>query len=352
MFFKLSALVKLSCVTFLVIPVTAGPVTPDVSTLSVVVSGPDTVTDAKNLHLNVTVTNTGQRSLKLINYPWSPLSTSPTDSFLISGPNQVSPDFSGIAVKYAGIDYVAAKGQDDAFTVLAAGQSVVLTHDLSKGYNFKNSGLGKYTIDTLGSFYHVDDSKRVVSIKATTKSHQLMLNGNIPAFDPSPDMLTEFATFVNCTPAQQNQINQAINAARGYVAESIRYINNHTVATPRFTTWFGAFQNARHTTVLSHFNSLARRGNEFTAWKYTCNPSNCQPGYFAYVYREIYGEVYLCGAFWRAPASGTDSQAGTLVHEGTHFSATANTDDIAYGQPASRELARTDPDRAISVGIR
>ena len=28
--------------------------------------------------------------------------------------------------------------------------------------------------------------------------------------------------------------------------------------------------------------------------------------------------VYVCGAFWSAPATGTDSKAGTLVHEMCH----------------------------------
>ena len=28
-----------------------------------------------------------------------------------------------------------------------------------------------------------------------------------------------------------------------------------------------------------------------------------------------FGTINLCGAFWDAPATGTDSKAGTLVHE-------------------------------------
>ncbi|WP_308628312.1 M35 family metallo-endopeptidase [Massilia genomosp. 1] len=35
--------------------------------------------------------------------------------------------------------------------------------------------------------------------------------------------------------------------------------------------------------------------------------------------------LYVCGAFWRAPVTGTDSQGGTLVHEMSHFTAVAGT---------------------------
>lgn len=41
--------------------------------------------------------------------------------------------------------------------------------------------------------------------------------------------------------------------------------------------------------------------------------------------------MYLCGAFWNAPNTGTDSKAGTLIHEASHFTVYGATDDWAYG---------------------
>jgi len=60
------------------------------------------------------------------------------------------------------------------------------------------------------------------------------------------------------------------------------------------------------------------------------------------------GVVYLCGAFWYAPNTGTDSKAGTLIHESSHFTAHGGTRDWAYGQAACKNLAITYPDRAIN----
>ncbi|CAF3733890.1 unnamed protein product [Rotaria sp. Silwood1] len=43
---------------------------------------------------------------------------------------------------------------------------------------------------------------------------------------------------------------------------------------------------------------------------------------------------------------GTDSKAGTLVHEVSHFSIVAGTDDYAYGQSSALALAKTNPAKA------
>ncbi|KAF9463907.1 hypothetical protein BDZ94DRAFT_1257728 [Collybia nuda] len=313
--------------------------------LSVVVSGPGIVTNVKNLRLNVTVTNTGQETLKLINDPWSPLTTSPTDSFLITGPTKISPTFIGISVKYVGVDYIAANGTSSAFTVLGPGEFVIVTHDLSKGYNFKESGPGKYTFHAASLFHYVGSGRRAVPINTITRSHQLTLRGNLSPVDRNPGV-HEFAMFNNCTAVQQTNIESAITGARTYVSNAISFLSSHNTTNTRYTTWFGAFKNTRYQSVLSNFTSLTTRGNEFSAWLYDCSLVGCDPGDYAYVDTDVYGKVYLCESFWTAPATGTNSKAGILVHEGTHFQATGHTRDIAIGKRACRELANTKPGKA------
>ena len=57
--------------------------------------------------------------------------------------------------------------------------------------------------------------------------------------------------------------------------------------------------------------------------------------------------VHLCNAFWNAPSLGIDSKAGTLVHETSHFTVVAGTQDYAYGTTAAKNLAISNPDRAV-----
>jgi peptidyl-Lys metalloendopeptidase len=53
----------------------------------------------------------------------------------------------------------------------------------------------------------------------------------------------------------------------------------------------------------------------------------------------------LCSSFWSAPAMGSDSKAGALIHEHSHNA--ARTEDLTYGRSQARELAARSPERAI-----
>jgi peptidyl-Lys metalloendopeptidase len=75
----------------------------------------------------------------------------------------------------------------------------------------------------------------------------------------------------------------------------------------------------------------------------TCKKKNV----YAYVYPNQPYKIFLCGVFWTAPATGTDSKAGTLIHEMSHFNVVASTDDWAYGQTNAKNLALSDPVKAI-----
>src|SRR6266436_3648901 len=96
--------------------------------LSLHLAGPETVDGVQNLKVVATITNIGNETLKLLNDPRGPLDTMPTDTFAIQNDTGKEPDFVGIRVKYVP-SVAVATGGDDAFTVLAPGQSVDVEHD-------------------------------------------------------------------------------------------------------------------------------------------------------------------------------------------------------------------------------
>lgn len=81
-----------------------------------------------NLKLVTTLVNTGDQTLKLLNDPRGPLSTLPTDTFVITDAKGARPAFTGVRAKYVP-DRAAALDDETVFTVLAPGQSVSITHD-------------------------------------------------------------------------------------------------------------------------------------------------------------------------------------------------------------------------------
>ena len=53
--------------------------------------------------------------------------------------------------------------------------------------------------------------------------------------------------------------------------------------------------------------------HDYSSFTYDCTCTESDT--YAYVYPDTFGYIYLCGAFWDAPNTGTDSRGGTLIHE-------------------------------------
>jgi peptidyl-Lys metalloendopeptidase len=70
-------------------------------------------------------------------------------------------------------------------------------------------------------------------------------------------------------------------------------------------------------------------------------------GVYAYVFANQPYKIYACPVFWTAPALGTDSKAGTMIHEMSHFTVVAGTQDFVYGQSGAAALAISNPANAL-----
>lgn len=147
-------------------------------------------------------------------------------------------------------------------------------------------------------------------------------------------------SYVGCSSTQISTAGSAVNSARGYSENGKGYLNAGTVG-PRYTTWFGAYTSTRYGNARSHFVSIDTAMDQGSGQvKINCG---CNQSYYAYVYPNRPYEIFVCRAFWSAPLTGTDSKAGTLIHEMSHFDIVANTDDVVYGQSGAKNLAINDP---------
>jgi len=67
----------------------------------------------------------------------------------------------------------------------------------------------------------------------------------------------------------------------------------------------------------------------------------------AYVYPVYPLDVYLCATYWQLETvGGYDTQAGSLIHELSHFIVVGGTQDYAYGPPNAQALALKDSTKA------
>ncbi|KAF9523095.1 peptidyl-Lys metalloendopeptidase [Crepidotus variabilis] len=306
--------------------------------LSLKVSGPAAVDGVDNLKIVTTLTNTGAETVKVLNDPNGPLSKLPTNTFTITDASGTTPAFNGVKAKY--VPKVAAAAS--AFTILAPGQSIDVEHNLSEAYNFTTSGAGTYDIHPNNLFYLVGDDSSIETVHAdTASSHSSKVSGKLAVSRSSA--VEKRATYKGCSSSQQSSLVSAASAAQSYAASAYSYANSISTGTTRYVTWFGTYTASRHSTIVSHYQKIS--GNTFSSNTYDCTCT--ESGTYAYVYPDTFGTIYLCGAFWSAPTTGTDSKGGTLIHESSHFTVNGGTDDYVYGQSAAKSLAKSNPGEAV-----
>jgi peptidyl-Lys metalloendopeptidase len=149
-------------------------------------------------------------------------------------------------------------------------------------------------------------------------------------------------TFSHCSNAQQAGIADSVQAAQAMAQDADAYLQANVLA-DRYANWFGLPDDARTATVGRHFGAIR---DAFATRPITVDCACTQPWY-AYVYANQPYTIHVCKAFWTAPMTGADSKGGTLVHEMSHFTAVAGTDDWVYGQAAAAALAGSHPERAV-----
>jgi peptidyl-Lys metalloendopeptidase len=162
----------------------------------------------------------------------------------------------------------------------------------------------------------------------------------VPAFAGS-------VSFIGCSNTRITQTSTALTSAESYASNALNYLNAGTRGA-RYTTWFGTYDSTRYSTARSHFSGISNAvSTQPLAFDCSTCPGTANASAYAYVYANAPYRIYLCNAFWAAPNTGTDSRAGTIIHEVSHFTVVAGTSDYAYGQSAARSLASSNPARAV-----
>lgn len=301
---------------------------------------------AANGAVEVIVTNTGNRIARV---PKWQLPDGALDAKLF----QVSRD--GQPVAYEGPMIKRGLPTADDFALLRPGQSYRMTADLAGAYDMRQRG--QYTVTLASPLQHASLSNDG-GMLSTARGLPMLLQsaplrvwhegGTATVADakakPAASLVSGGVTYVNCSSSQVTGAGDAVTSARGYSENAKGYLNGGSTG-PRYTTWFGAYTSSRYSTVRQHFVNIdAAIDQSGGQVKINCG---CNQNYYAYVYPTRPYEIFVCRAFWSAPRTGTDSKAGTLIHEMSHFNVVAGTDDHVYGQSGARNLASTNPASAV-----
>ncbi len=237
-------------------------------------------------------------------------------------------------------------------------ESKLVDVDLSKGYDLSRGG--SYTVQ-FGSYLDgartasgrriADGAGRMASLASVPVQlwvdERNVLGGLKPGAEAKPGgsgTVVNGVTYVGCSSTQISGAGAAITQARAYSENSKGYLAANKQGA-RYTTWFGAYNSSRYSTVNQHFVNIdAKMDQSNGAIKINCG---CSQNYYAYVYPTQPYQIWVCKAFWSAPNAGTDSKGGTLIHEMSHFNVVAGTDDHVYGQSGAKALAISNPTNAV-----
>jgi len=313
-----------------------------------------------NGSLQFKITNTSRQAIKVP--AWQlPSGTLDSDLFDVYR--------NGEKVDYVGKMIKRAPVTEADFITLRAGETKLINADLSSVYDMTSDGeysvrfksylqgakteKGQMLTTTNGRMAFLQSPDLRASIRGaapTVSDMQIELNSTEkaqPTLKRRPGTGTTVVngvSFVGCTTSQISGAGSGVVEARKYSENAKTYLNAGTTG-PRYTTWFGGYTSARYGTAGSHFNSIDTALDQSAGQiKINCG---CKQSYYAYVYPNQPYQIYVCNAFWTAPLTGTDSKAGTLVHETSHFDIVANTDDVVYGQTGAKSLAISNPDDAL-----
>jgi peptidyl-Lys metalloendopeptidase len=253
----------------------------------------------------------------------------------------------GEPVAYLGRIYKRPSPTDNDFFKMGASESLMKDVNLTSLYDFSRSGLYSITYRVAHPFKN--DNGRKVAKGLVSETLKVWIDGRPTAKvekagSTEQQAVAAVTSYVSCSKTQQKKIDSALSAAQGMASESLAYLAGMSTSSVRYDTWFGTYSSRLWGGVYDNFAAISDALDN-KPMTFDCS---CTQNYFAYVYPNSPYNIYLCSVFWRVSTTGTDSKAGTIIHETSHFNVVAGTDDYVYGQTGAMQLADSSPNQATN----
>ena len=291
--------------------------------------------------IKLTYNNISAKEVRLLGYATG-LSGSITEDIL-------SIWFEGQELDYIGVHAKRLAPRDKDYVLISPGQSVSKTVDLQEAYAVEKAGIYRAVLrtDLPTEQNELVKLQVVVQIGVTLVLEQDIPLPQLSSVNASPSQ------YQFCTNSQATQIAGAVVEAERYARVAKDALSGAPLSqrpsARRYKEWFGAYDPGRWATVESNFSRIySALSTKTLSFDCSCpNPPMGRTDIYAYVISNRHYEIFLCDVFWLVPLGGTDSKAGTIVHEVSHFSIVAGTGDSAYGHENTKILANSSPNAAI-----
>ncbi|MEU4244845.1 M35 family metallo-endopeptidase [Actinoplanes sp. NPDC026619] len=257
----------------------------------------------------------------------------------------------GTPVAYQGKLVKPAAPTAADYTSIPAGGTYTATMDLADEYDLSQPGT--FTVALASTQVRASAGTLRVNAGRATVRTSAGIRGAAKVSSAAPTATEQVnvgaaaaavtLTYRGCTTSEKTTLKTAISNATTFSQKSQTWLAANPSGGGAYTTWFGTYSSSRFSRVTSAYSKIT---SELTSKTVTLDCTSDED-YYAYVYPDEPYIIYLCNAFWSAPATGTDSKAGTLIHESSHFTVNGGTDDHVYGQTAAKQLAVSSPANAV-----
>ena len=258
--------------------------------------------------------------------------------------------FNGSKVQYIGRKIKRGPPLLSDYVTIPPGESASATVDISKGYAVDASGI--YSVRYRNEFIKILKSGQVnfCSVQQTPAVQLKIIEDRLSVQGISQESKL---LFIGCQSSQVETLSNAL-----VEAEYLAFIASNALTrapfskrpnAERYTAWFGRYSQNNYKEVHNIFEKLynALIELDFSFDCTTCYEYDEVDDYYAYVSQADQHVIYLCGKFWSADPMGINSQAGTIIHEMTHFDSIGETYDHVYGQDNCKLFADVLPNLAI-----
>ena len=253
---------------------------------------------------------------------------------------------------YTGRSVKRSEVSAEHYKIIQPGEMISTNVVLNNYYDIGQ--FGEYSVRFAGDIHyeqltHLQSrTKSAISAPQTLTHLQLISESTAVKLTPKLTPRLRPPLYGSCSALEQEDIVEAANIAEILTETALTDLTSLTAAgrnaSPRYDAWFGAYSESRFNQVVTNFNAIHQAfENETLQFNCGCTES----GIFAFVFPSLPYSITLCPSFWAASPNGQDSKAGTIIHELTHFTVVADTDDHVYGQSGARELAVSNPNMAI-----
>ncbi len=301
--------------------------------------------------VQVSLTNTSTNPVSVLRWDTPFEDTLSHPVFIIQSPTKGFPY--NATAKYTGRVVKRSAASEDSYMQIDSGETVSASVALNEYYDVEQFGL--YGVQFFGDIRYkelgVVTGRSKLGPQDVDALEYTHMHSNTMTMALQPNLTPRLRPpeYASCSVQQQADIVEAANIAETLTQTALTDLRSLTAAerasSPRYNTWFGAYDETRYNRVISNFESIQNAMADETL-QFNCNCN--EAGIYAFVYPAFPYSITLCPEFRNAPPNGENSRAGTIIHEISHFTVVADTDDHAYSHQGTQALAISSPNLAVA----